>query len=82
MPKIQRSALVAYSAQSMFDLVNDVESYSEFLPGCSDSKIVSQQGNAMQAALLVFPVHGGGYDGVTLAVPRTNEAVYFALIKQ
>ncbi|HCB16545.1 MAG: type II toxin-antitoxin system RatA family toxin [Pseudomonadota bacterium] len=53
MPKIQRSALVAYSAQSMFDLVNDVESYSEFLPGCSDSKIVSQQGNAMQAALLV-----------------------------
>ena len=30
----------------------------------------------------LFPVHGGGYDGVTLAVPRTNEAVYFALIKQ
>lgn len=53
MPKIQRSALVAYSAKSMFDLVNDVESYSEFLPGCADSKVVSQQGNAMQAALLV-----------------------------
>lgn len=53
MPTIQRSALVAYSAQSMFDLVNDVNAYSEFLPGCSDSKIISQQDNAMQASLLI-----------------------------
>ena len=35
MPTIQRSALVPHSAQKMFDLVNDVESYPQFLPWCS-----------------------------------------------
>lgn len=37
MPTIQRSALVSHSAQQMFDLVNDVDSYPEFLPWCSDA---------------------------------------------
>ncbi len=35
MPTIQRSALVPHSARQMFDLVNDVDSYPEFLPWCS-----------------------------------------------
>ena len=34
MPQITRSALVPFSAKQMFDLVNDVESYPAFLPGC------------------------------------------------
>lgn len=37
MPSLQRSALVPHSAQNMFDLVNDVDSYPEFLPWCSDA---------------------------------------------
>lgn len=32
MPQISRSALVPFSAQQMFNLVNDVESYPMFLP--------------------------------------------------
>ncbi len=35
MPSIERSALVPHSAQKMFDLVNDVDAYPEFLPWCS-----------------------------------------------
>lgn len=35
---IQRSALVMHSAERMFDLVNDVESYSDFLPWCGGSE--------------------------------------------
>ncbi|MGM0553722.1 MAG: type II toxin-antitoxin system RatA family toxin [Pseudomonadota bacterium] len=31
---IRRSAEVPYSRDQMFDLVNDVDSYAEFLPGC------------------------------------------------
>ncbi len=38
MPSLQRSALVPHSAQNMFDLVNDVDSYPEFLPWCSDAR--------------------------------------------
>ncbi|QJR82394.1 type II toxin-antitoxin system RatA family toxin [Alteromonas pelagimontana] len=53
MPSIHRSALVAFSAEAMFNLVNDVESYPQFLPGCKDSKIVSQEGKKMKASLLV-----------------------------
>lgn len=53
MPSIQRSALVAHSAQAMFDLVNDVASYPQFLPGCTDSKVLEQTQESMKASLLV-----------------------------
>ncbi|MEW9796661.1 type II toxin-antitoxin system RatA family toxin [Alteromonas sp. CYL-A6] len=53
MPSIQRSALVAKSAQAMFDLVNDVESYPDFLPGCADAKVLEHDSNTMKASLLV-----------------------------
>jgi len=37
MREIRRSAIVPYSAESMFELIADVESYSEFVPGCTES---------------------------------------------
>jgi ribosome-associated toxin RatA of RatAB toxin-antitoxin module len=39
---INKSALVAYSAAQMYALVNDIESYADFLPWCSGSSILSQ----------------------------------------
>ena len=42
MPKIERSALVNHSAEQMFDLVNDIESYPEFMHGCRAAKVISQ----------------------------------------
>ncbi len=53
MPAINRSALVMYSAEQMYQLINDVLAYPNFLPDCSDSKIVSQTENSVTAALLV-----------------------------
>lgn len=53
MPSIQRSALVAHSAEAMFNLVNDVAAYPQFLPGCSDSKILEASQDVMKASLLV-----------------------------
>ncbi len=41
MPKIIRSALVEYSARQMYQLVNDVLSYPQFLPGCIGSRLIS-----------------------------------------
>lgn len=40
MPTVNRSALVRHSAQTMFDLVNDFESYPEFLPGCRRARLL------------------------------------------
>ena len=42
MRKVSRSALVPYSAEQMFDLVGDVESYPDFLPWCSAAKVHSR----------------------------------------
>ena len=40
MTAIERSALVPYSADQMFDVVLDVEVYPEFLPWCSGSRLI------------------------------------------
>lgn len=42
MPIVSKSALVHHSAQEMYDLVCDFEAYPEFLPWCSDSKMISR----------------------------------------
>jgi len=51
MHKIERSALVNHSALDMFNLVNDVCSYPEFLKWCRTSKIVSESETEMVAEL-------------------------------
>lgn len=53
MPSISRSALVMYSVEQIYDLINDVVSYPQFLPDCIDSKVVSQSDDSMTASLLV-----------------------------
>lgn len=40
MSQISRTALVPYSAEQMYQLVNDVQSYPQFLPGCTGSRIL------------------------------------------
>jgi ribosome-associated toxin RatA of RatAB toxin-antitoxin module len=42
MAQVSRSALVAYSAQQMFDLVNDIECYPQFMQGCRSARVISQ----------------------------------------
>ncbi|MGV2871855.1 SRPBCC family protein [Colwellia sp. E150_009] len=53
MPSISRSALVMYSVDQMFQLINDVLAYPLFLPDCSNSKIIAEDNSSMTAALLV-----------------------------
>ncbi|WP_105103358.1 type II toxin-antitoxin system RatA family toxin [Microbulbifer pacificus] len=51
MTKIERSALVMFSAEQMFDLVNDVGSYPQFLPGCRGAEVLHQDQNILEARL-------------------------------
>lgn len=48
---IQRSALVGYSAQQMYALVNDVENYPYFMDGCVGAEVLSLGENTMEARL-------------------------------
>jgi len=50
---IQRSALLPYPAQTLFDLVNDVSAYPQFLPWCAASEVVEQSDEHMLAALTI-----------------------------
>jgi len=40
--RVEKTALVPFSDQIMFDLVKDVNRYVEFLPWCSESVVVSE----------------------------------------
>ena len=51
MPVINRSALVMHSAKQMFDLVNDVASYPQFLDGCVGVDLLEQSETHMVARL-------------------------------
>jgi ribosome-associated toxin RatA of RatAB toxin-antitoxin module len=51
MRRVQRSALVQYSAAQMFALVDGIESYPEFLPWCGSSEIHSREGDTVEATL-------------------------------
>ncbi len=51
MKQVSRSALVSFSAKQMYDLVNDVAKYPEFLPGCSGSRVIESTESAMVASV-------------------------------
>ncbi|EKO3929986.1 SRPBCC family protein [Vibrio fluvialis] len=51
MKQVSRSALVSFSADQMFHLVNDVARYPEFLPGCSGSRVIEASSEKMVASV-------------------------------
>lgn len=53
MTLVQKSALIKYSAQQMFQIVDDIEAYPEFLPWCSGSKILKREDNIVEAELQI-----------------------------
>lgn len=51
MPIINKSAIVPYTAEQMFELVNDVAHYQEFVPWCVKSDVISQTPDEVRATL-------------------------------
>ncbi len=56
MPVVHKSALVAHSAAEMFELINDVESYPQFLPWCKSTKLLSRENDLLCGELEVSRV--------------------------
>ncbi len=48
---VQKSARVKFSAQQMFDLVDDIESYPKFLPWCSGSRVLRRDGDIVEGQI-------------------------------
>lgn len=51
MREVHRSAIVPYPAEAMFALVADLESYPQFLPGCTASSVRSRDATGLVASL-------------------------------
>jgi len=57
MRSVQREALVPYSAEAMYQLVNDIERYPEFLPWCREARLLDSTESELTARLTL--VKGG-----------------------
>lgn len=66
MPRIEQSALLPYSAQQMFDLVNDIESYPAFMQGCRQARLIERSEEEVTAELVL------GKAGVQYAFTTRN----------
>lgn len=58
MPDIQRVKVVPYTCAQMFELVNDVRKYPEFVPWCSQSRVLHDDADEIKATLFF---EGGGF---------------------
>jgi len=72
--RIKRSALIAYSAKKMYQLVDDVERYPEFVPYCKESQIIERNTASVSAKLLVSK------SGIAKSFSTTNSLTPFESI--
>lgn len=80
MPKIQRSILVNYTAEQMYNLVNDFERYSEFLPWCSQATKRSVSDKQVEGTIHFS--HGMIQKSfTTLNSLEPNQSIYMQLVE-
>lgn len=53
MPEVTRSVIVGYTPRQMFDLVDAVERYPEFLPWCGGTSIKHRDETTTRATILI-----------------------------
>ena len=53
MPSVHQQKLVPYSAEQMYNLVNDSDRYAEFLPGCEACRTISRTDVDLVAEMVI-----------------------------
>ena len=53
MRQVRRSALVAATPERMFELINEIERYPEFVPGCVAADVLARTESEIRARLTV-----------------------------
>ncbi|KEI35710.1 type II toxin-antitoxin system RatA family toxin [Allofrancisella frigidaquae] len=79
MNKVNKFAVVNYSAAQMYDLVNDIKNYPQFLPMCYDVEIFEQTETQAKASLKIK----SGFAKLDLATHNTmvkNQHIHLNLI--
>lgn len=79
MPQISRTALVPFSAEQMYTLVNDVNAYPDFLPGCTGSRVIESGPTQMTAAVDVSKA-GISKTFTTRNILTSNQSILMQLV--
>ena len=53
MATIHKSALVSYSVSEMYNIVDDIDAYADFLPWCGASKVIERKDDEVQASIKI-----------------------------
>ena len=80
MVKVDRSALVPYTAKEMFALVNDIETYPDFLPWCTDAEVHSHEHDEVHASIS-FAVGGLTRSFATRNHYQVNKMIEMQLVE-
>jgi ribosome-associated toxin RatA of RatAB toxin-antitoxin module len=77
---INQSALLPYSASQLFDLVNDIQSYPEFMDGCRAVEIIEKSQDQITARLELGKA-GLRYAFTTCNTLKPAESIKMALVE-
>ena len=79
MLRISKSAIVPHTPQQMFELVNNINDYSNFLNWCDSSSILNETGNQITASV---QINKNGYKQTfpTINSLRPYEAIKMQLL--
>ncbi len=78
MQRVLKSVLVGYSARCMFDLVDEVERYPEFLPWCGGAAILERRADG-KTARIDIDYHGIRAHFTTQNVNRVPDSIVIDL---
>jgi ribosome-associated toxin RatA of RatAB toxin-antitoxin module len=80
MTEINRSALLPYSSNSVFQLINDIEAYPDYMDGCVGAEVLARDGAYMEARLDLSRA-GGNYSFITRNQLIPDSAVIMELVE-
>jgi len=78
MQRVTKSVLVPFAATRMFELVDRVEEYPQFLPWCGGAKVLEQSGDR-KTARIDIDYHGVRAHFTTDNVNRPPESIVITL---
>ena len=70
MHRVDQSVLVSHSAEELFRLVDDVESYPQFLPWCSGTTVKIKDNAVTEAAITI------NFHGIKQSFTTRNEKIF------
>ncbi|MBE2895294.1 type II toxin-antitoxin system RatA family toxin [Pasteurellaceae bacterium HPA106] len=80
MPSVNQSAMVDFSAQQMYQLVNDYEQYPHFLPGCVGARTLNRSENELTAELVISKA-GISQQFTTHNIMQPNREILIELVE-